>query len=329
MYRIRFLFVIALCSFSPCLFSAAPKWLKDPSAVYPSSAYLKAVGEGNSIEVAQNSAVASISLVFQTKTDVRTKAVKELSYIEEENKSEYATSQNAVQVVNISSDAEFLCTKFDEPYFDKKGKKYAVIAYVNKEEAFTVYNERITHLMNLIKKLNSIADSDGEVFRVVSNYQKALALGELVEAYIKNAIIVKPSAADSFSSDMELLESIAGKLAERKADLVFTVSSNDERCISVENHLISLLEEKGFACSETGYRYTIDMNVHFAEEHLAAGEFVRPTIRIQVKNADNKSIKSYSKAYTRYGAKTMETAYTRTMLKIQEDLTENFLSEFQ
>ena len=310
------------------LFPAAPKWITSPEKAYPVSEYVRSIGEGDSLKTAESAAVASISMVFQTKTNVRTVAKKELSYIQEENRQEYTTSQQAVQVVNISSDTDFFLLQFEEPYFDKKENRYYVLAYIKRNEAENIYNERISHVMSLVNKLYSAAGNAEEVFWAVSNYQKALALAELAEAYIKNVTIINPKSVKSYEDDYKLIEAINKKLLAVKPELTFTVECNDDRCMSVENHVISLLEQKGFIYSEKDYKYKIDMNLRFAEESYDSGEFVRPTAKIQIKNNNGNTIKSYSKSYTRYGAKTMSVAYTRSFLKIQEDLTQNFLSEF-
>ena len=325
----RFIFAIPLLFLSSFLFAASvPKWVKDTDKVYPQSQFLRAIGEGKNLKIAQDSAVAAISLVFDTKSEVRNAAIKELSCIQEENKTEYASSQKAVQVVNIKSDSDFFCTKFDEPYIDKKTKNYSVIAYINRSEAGQIYKERIGHIMSLVRKLDSAAEKDSEPLRKISDWGKALSLGQLAETYINNAVIINPSDTDIFKADLRLLEEITGKFLEKKPEMLFSVSCKNEGCESVVNHIRSLLENKGCTCTENDFLYDISIEISFSEEHLQTGEFVRPTIHIQFKNREGKTIKSYSKSYTRYGAKTMEMAYSRAKQKIQEDLTENLLSEF-
>lgn len=319
--------VLAVFICSSASVYAVPKWLSSSEKVYPSARYLRAVGEGASLKQAQNAAVSALALSFNTKIKSRTEAMKNMALIQKDN-DEFFSAQSFSQVVNVESDAEFLCSKFDEPYFDKKNQKFYAIAFIDRQEAFGIYKERITHLMNLIKKLYGQAASDSDTFRSVSACQKALSLSELAKLYIQNSSVLIPSESERYRDDYELMEKTAELLLQKRSHMSFSLVSNDSRCTPLENHLASLLEEKGFCITDKEPEYCIEIKVDFSEEHMQAGEFVRPSIRIQMKNSENISVKSYSKSYPRYGAKSMDMAYTRSILKIQEDLAENFLSDF-
>ncbi len=333
--KVFFLLLIILSScrtFSavPSEQAQVPKWVREPEKVYPKAEYLKAVGEGKSLEAAQNSALSAIALAFKTKTDVRNVAISNMTHIREENSSVYEVSQKLIQIVNISSDAEFFCTNFSEPYFDKKEKKYSVFAYINRNEAELIYKERINHIVNMVKDLFLLSQKEPELFIMLSECQNALGIAKLAEEYINNAVIINPQNSKSYADELKLFEDINKKIADNKGKVLFSVKCNNDKCLSLENHLISLLEKKGFTYTQSQEHslYVTDINISIAEEHFDAGEFVRPTLKILIKNKDGKSLKSYSKSYTRYGAKTMEAAYTRGLLRVQEDLTDNFLSEF-
>ena len=123
MLRKKYIIIALLSLFSFSLFCASPKWLTELEKVYPSNEYLRMIGEGTTLKLAESDAVASIAQNFNAKVKIINQSIKDYNSIITEDKSETSKSYSFTQVSKISSDVELLCLKYSEPYYDKKNKK--------------------------------------------------------------------------------------------------------------------------------------------------------------------------------------------------------------
>ena len=103
----RFFFLIVVLISVSLLFADVPEWLKKPEKEYPTSKFIRTVGEGANLKLAQDSAVSAISLYFDTKTEVLSTAVKEMSAILSDGKEVFNASRSIQQIMQITSNAEF------------------------------------------------------------------------------------------------------------------------------------------------------------------------------------------------------------------------------
>ena len=97
------LFIVMIFSSALC-FAEVPSWLKHPEKEFPTSEYIRSIGEGSSEKIAKNSAIADVSLYFDAKTDVLTSAVKNSSAVLSGDKAVFTTSQSYSQIANIRSE---------------------------------------------------------------------------------------------------------------------------------------------------------------------------------------------------------------------------------
>ena len=111
------------------VFCVSPKWLTELEAVYPSNDYIRMVGEGTTLKLAESNAVSAIAQNFNAKVKVINQAIKDYNSLITEDKSVTSKSYSFQQESKISSDVELLCLHFSEPYYDKKDKTYFVVGY--------------------------------------------------------------------------------------------------------------------------------------------------------------------------------------------------------
>ncbi len=310
-------------------FAETPSWLKNPEKDYPQAKYLRALGIADSQKKARESALSELSLYLNAKVDVATHVIKESKSYAESDKTIFKDSTSFKQITNISSEAELFCVDFTECHYDNKNKTYSVLAYLNKREAVEVYNQRINTLMDSITSYQKYASGEKEIFLAVGALQKASMLSELVKAYAQTVGTIFPSENSKYSSQLEIINRINENLISYKKNLSFSLSYTDERCRSIADAISSIFEENGYVYSEKGGAYTVYLDFAFEEEQYAVGPFVRPSGKIEIKNSAGEPVYSYSKAYKRAGAKTVDSAYTRAIFKIKNDLKENFLKEYR
>ena len=320
---------ISLIFISYSLFCASPKWLTELEKVYPSNDYLRMIGEGTTLKLAESDAVSSIAQNFNAKVKVINQSIKDYNSIIAEDKSETSKSYSFNQVSKISSDAELLCLKYSEPYYENKNKKYYVVAYINRTEAVEFYTQKINGIMLQIKEISELARNEKEVLYSVVNLQKAKRLSKIATYYIDTACIMNQAEIEKYKDDTELIARLTGLLSAQEGKGTFSVSCNNSKYNSVCTGINSILEESGYVVSKKNSIYRIYVEINFCEEVYEAGNFVRPDICITVTNASGKEIDSYSKVYPRYSHQSMENAYNLALVRIQQDLEENFLLDYR
>ncbi len=331
MKKIKIFMAIFLCSASCCFAASVPSWVKNPDLEFPTSTYIRALGEGNSAKAAQKDAIAGISLYFDTKTDILTLALKEASQVLTEDGTNYSSSEAYAQIAGISSEAEFFCVEFTNSYYDKKQKTHYVLAYIDKQSASKIYTSRINALMQAINGYRQYAQTEAEPFFSIGALAKAISLSRLAKAYIQNQTTIIPSDSEKYASALATIEKLQLELTNYKGKMNFSIFAvqGDDKYTSLYNTISSVLEQNGFVYSLSDAEYKVFVEIIFSEENYSAGPFVRPTLKIAITNSNGDGVYTYSKAYPKTGADTMETAYTRALYKVQKDVEENFLKEFR
>lgn len=320
-------FFMLLFASSVC-FAEVPQWVKTPEKTYPTSKYIRAIGEGTSIKSAQNAALADISLFFNTQIEVITVAIEKMK---QENKEQFSSSQSYEQTANISSTAEFFGVKFTDAYYDKKHDKYSVLGYIDKDEAAQVYKSHISSLMQTVNSYRESAKKEKEPFLQVSSLAKAKKASDLAQQYINIETIIFPADTQKFQKELIIISLIPSELDELKKQMTFSITMNqgEKKFSPIFSCVAGILESKGCSYSEVESKYKIIIDLSCIEENYEAGPFVRASTEVLIENADGNGVYSYSKAFPRTGSTTMEKAYTRAVTKIKQDFEENLLTEFE
>ena len=315
---------------SPAFAALAPSWVADKNKDYPSSKYISAVGEGGTEKKAQAAAVAQVSQLFDTKTDVVTTAAKRFQSVQVAGSMKTVGSQSLEQITAISSQAEFFGLRYAPAWYNEKRDTYVVLAYIDKQEAAATYKGYIRTLLDAVYAYREAAQKDAEPFNSVLYMQKAESLSVLASQYIRTLGIIEPAAADGYKADTEVLNRLGLENDAYKKQSLFSVRTGGksaEKFGSLSSAVTAVLEKRGFTCKESGARYTVVADISAEELTYEVGPFVKPSLKITVQNAAGTSLYSYAQAYSRAGGNTTETAYNAAATKIKKDLEANFLPE--
>ena len=117
----------------------APDWYLHQNVVYPSDRYITAVGEGSNRNQAENAALATMSLYFQTNTDVCNDLIKRYNEREGNNQYTFSKSTQITERAKITSQAEFFGVQFAQGFV--VDGKFTTLAYIERDEAFAVYKQ--------------------------------------------------------------------------------------------------------------------------------------------------------------------------------------------
>ena len=306
-----------------------PAWLKNTETEFPDSLYIKSVGEGSSVKKAQNAALSTIALFFDTKITYVKVAVEHVQEIATENKNFFSSSESYQHMTEISSEANFFCVKFTEAYYDKKSDAFSILAYIDKKEAAEIYTARIVALMEAVNVYRAFANTETEPLRAVMALHKAELLASLAKTYIRAETTIIPSDSTKFMSYLKTIELLPTERDARTKELTFsiTIQPSEKRYAPLFSTIAKSFESYGGSYLLKDVSYTVIADIFCTEEHYEAGEFVRPSVDVLVVNKAGAGVYTYSKTFQRIGSNTLEQAYTRAVSAIQQDLEEHFLSE--
>jgi len=307
--------------------NTAPAWYLDKELQYPSRSYISAVGEGKTKADAEANAVASVSLFFNTRAEVRNEVLREFNEAVTNNTTAFSgktyTRENAV----IRSETEFLGIHFATPWQDAKTQQWAVLAYIDRKEAAGIYESRISANMVSINALAQDAEQEKEVFYICALLSKAMAIGNITEELVKIAVMVDSSARTQYASIPIQIGNIRTKYRSFRDSISFGIqASGADNSNRIELTLRELFEQQGFVISSKNPMYQVSVKLNMNEEKGTEYFFVRPGLTVSVERS-GKTLFSYSKNYPRVSHTTNDGAYNRAIIAVEKDLRENFIKQ--
>jgi hypothetical protein len=156
---LRFSAVPVMLYLSGCMTRGgdAPAWVDNPKAVYPESAYLAAVGEGDTRRAAENAAAANLSRIFEAHVEADERLIDQ---VRETGKRIDRTTDFSADI-NILSAQTLYNLQHAEAWTDEKGRVHAV-AYLNRRETAALYRDRIDRETSHVNFLLAQAQQAGE-----------------------------------------------------------------------------------------------------------------------------------------------------------------------
>lgn len=309
-----------------------PVWLISPEKEFPSKDFIRAKGEARTEKKAKTEALAEIALNFKANARIINKSIQDLEIFSDDDRSNYSKFQSVHQEMEISSDVDLFCVQFTDSFYNKKLKTYSVLAYIDRNEASKLLQAKIEPLKEEVKKIFLFAKNETENLYIIFDYQRAKGYAELVQKYIEDVIVIKPSLINVYENDLSLVSEINSFSLAQKNKISFYAFCEEKRYSAVVSGLASSLEKSGFIYNKNKKNadYLIDIKISFREEEYDIGKFVRPDVIATVSNKKGEAVASYSKAYPRYGGyDNYESAYNLALVRITQDFDENFLIAYR
>lgn len=321
----------ALLPFAPVFALAQgvpPAWYMDKEMVYPSGRYITGIGEGASRADAEGSAVAAVSMFFNTKTEVRNEMLREFNEAVSGKDTSFSKKTYITEGAVIRSEEELLGIRFAAPWHNERRGQWAALAYIDRQEAASMYESRIAVNMTAIEGLAADAKRESELLYACALLNRAVRLGSLTEELIRGATLANASAAAASSPRLVLIASVRSEYRAIRGKLSFEVRvAGGDVNGRIARKLASLLEENGYTVTDSGGLYTLTARISNEEETLPAGVFVMTGITVRI-GKDSAPLFSYSKSYDRYGHRTLSGAMSRAVAAIEQDLETNFMERF-
>ena len=304
---------------SALLFAAPPKWLLHTESVFPSEAYIRAVGGGASADEAKRSALAELSAYFSQTVKTETVAVSSLY-----NNSEKVEKKQAVnQKVKITSQTELFSVHYTETFHDKKAKSYSVCAYIPRNEAWSILEPKLNiHYSSLSKNMAQLNNQDG--LKAVLRANKILSNASDFEDLYYTALFIFPSRCEKYSNLMERLQSLKEQLPALSRAVKIKINVKGDVDGRIYSKISSLVSDSNFTVCKFGENHIVNVNVDIAEQIIGAVYAVYPKVSVEI--SDRKEIIStFSKSLEKVAAFNSATVQKMALSKIENVLEEEFI----
>jgi hypothetical protein len=332
-----FLFFILLKVAVPYVVSAqsAPSWFTDKSKDYPDSRFITALGKGSSLENAKTMAIGEISLFFGASVNVRQEHISQFNYAMQSNGNNTSSSASKFTTMGsnttITSQEDFMGVRFTTPYYNQQSGTWNVLGYINKEEAASLYTNRIAANRRFVEISVTQGEGEPELFRGLAHYQKAVAIIPVIEDDLNAVAKINPKWYGENSGLLSFIRKTESDYKNFCSRLAFGVRIEGDRQNRLQRKLSALFEKRGFvvAPNRAVYFITGGVSTFDAGEFSAVPYNVRADVALELRNARGDILFSYSQKYSRTGhLASMDAALDAAFLKIEKDLESNFIREF-
>ena len=321
------LFLIVSVAFAQNRAQKIPEWYEHQAVVYPPDFYITAVGEGKTREEAETAALSTISLYFQTTTDVCNDLLKR--YNETERGDSYSVFKDTqiTEKARVTSQSEFFGVQFAQGFV--VDKKFTTLAFIERESAFEVYDQRIKMNVATLRSLLPIAENYNNPIFGFEVASQGIPVVELTEQFVKMARLTKKVDGGYFAEAESLFERMKNAYQISKANLIFKISVENDFEDMILRTLSDLLEGGGYSVSQTNGVCALPVKVTVDKNQSSGGTFLYCGLVVNLETGTGEKIFSYSRNFSKKGAPTEQMAYRRAYQAIQKELQDSFMAEFE
>ena len=256
-----FVIISALSAKAP----VEPDWVQNYRTVYPDSEYLAQRGSGKKGEQAKTDALAQLASYMQTSVNANFSTRYEAT--EEDEKVSEKTS--IVNEINVSSNIALFGVEFTEPYYSKSEKKWYCLAYINRENAWNLYEAEVSKEKNIFLSFYNKAMQENEPVKRIKLLSDTLEAGDDFSNKLLLAnILSKKLTRNAFGDEEELLSSIPSQIKQiQLANPVF-IKVNEDNAGVIEAAVRKAFSNLGFITTtdakNAGYTAKADINYNKA-----------------------------------------------------------------
>ena len=315
--------LILLLVHSALCFSAVPKWLVNLEKEFPTEKYIRATGEGNSEISAKQAALAELSTYFSASVEYETYAHNYKS----QNNSEYSSNSSITQDIMVTGSSDLFAIHYTQCYYDKKGKKYSVCAYINKEETFNILSKKLSSYEQDFYQKAKLTKTANDDFRKIKILNDAVSNeAEIKKIYEYSQLIdyKKSQKFDDFLLQLNEAKNTLFKLKQSNPVSVFTDGDYSEQIKSI---ISKVLTENGFVISKNAdYKIRVNSSFYISERITEQDEIFscKPSIYVVIESKTT-TISSCVLSTEEISSYDSQTLMRMTFSRIEELLNEKLI----
>jgi hypothetical protein len=311
-----------------CVTASVPDWAASPSAirtVYPDSEFIAQRGRGATREAAEVAAAAEIARFFISQISVNRGYREVVTQQNGEAEERSETSAGAF----VQSQIDLFGIRYaEDAFYYRAEKQWQTVAYIDRNEAWTVYEPRFKRQADAFEALYAAAENESDQFRRVLRFGAADAYvrgGDFVEADAFGQILHPQKMNASFGEIRAEIAAIPQKTddAKRKAGVFIDCPGDFESLVT--NAFSRALSEEGFpiAKNRSGAVVVCAVTIDEGMQQRDLGIFYYPSLRAVFSGASG-VLFTFNAAADRASAVTPDVAKRRAYTALAGKVVESF-----
>ena len=317
----------AACASAPV--QAPPAWLQNIYNVYPQSEYITGRGQGTTRSEAETKARTEIAYFFNTQVNAEMSARQVFTTGRDGiTNQERQTIENSV----IRTEVQQRVVRFaEDPWRDPKTAVWDTVAYIRRDEGWTVYEPDFRRQSEAFLSIIHAADTEQVPFNAFLRYGNAAAYANSPEYRGSQvfASILHPTRARTLFAEADAAEAALPQkqFAARERSRMHVESPVDYNNM-IYQAMVRALGNAGFAVERNrnnALTYCV-VQVEEGEQIMSAGVFYNPVLT-GIISGKNGSLFSFKIEGARQGAINKDLAKRRAYTALSDALETAFTAE--
>lgn len=327
--NINFFMCVLLMFMSVNTFAATrkkivPNWVTNHNEVFSPSEYIAFRGNGKTSETAQNNAISEMSYYFQTGVN----SIRQVNYTSmqttENGRISIKEQQGVSNLTSITTNMNLAGVELTEVYYDKKGKTYYCVAYMNRNTAWTQYKPKIDHARNNFYGYYKKGTEDTDVFSRIRYLGYAISsVEEFMDVISFGQMISEAKVLQEYGSDMVVMAETRSKQSAEIINTKIFMQVNDEPGNDVATAISKVFSDVGFSITQDKSRatYVADAQISYNKAQDNNVIVMRPGIVITI-TGQSGTVYSFSANASRVVQYTENLAKVKSAASISTVVTE-------
>lgn len=300
-------------------FSASfPKWVLDVDSEYPKEIYLARLGSGATIENAQANALGQLASYFNSQIVVDTKATNQMT-----NKNDVVSkNQTLDQEISVVSEINLVAVEYSKSFYDKKKKKYYIVAYMNREQAWKNLEDKLNTSYEKFEGFQDMADSSKNVIMKYKYSKKANLAGEEFLTEIYKGFLINPDKRKEYKSKISEINLKIDENSQITVPVLIQANGDFENIIS--NSIANEIRNAGFSVIKENNKSSsclLNINIVSNEKIEDDVHFIYPEIHISLEDFDgSKKYYSFERKWGKTAGFSLNQAQKKAFFKISEEI---------
>ncbi len=321
----KIILIFAILIHSCFIFAAkVPNWILDIDSEYPKDIYLARVGTGATLENARADALGLLAGYFNAQILVDTKATN----IMNNKDNNVSKEQNINQEINVVSETSLVGVEYSNSFFNKKEKKYYIVAYLNREEAWKNLEDKLNVLFEKYETFQDMAEKSADLITKFKYSKKASNTGKEFLNEVYKGFIINPAKRKFYKPK---ITEINLKIEENSQIIVPVKLKINGDCENIiKNLIVNEFKMAGFFIDSDSTKknsYLLCVDIKSNEKLENEIYFVYPELSIELLNsAGTRKFYSFEKKWSKTAGFSLNQTQKRAFSKIVDELN-NVISE--
>jgi hypothetical protein len=307
-----------------------PAWAESPNGVeaeYPNAQYIARRGRGADLIAAQNDGVVQISRYFTSEISSSQSARQTVTQT-----NDFTVEQTETNVETfVTAQTNLFAGRYaEDAWFNGAGKQWETVAYIDRGEAWTIYEPQLRRKTAPFMAVFEAAEQDTDPLRQYYRYTAARKadLADIAAA-LDFAQILHPQKAAGFNAVRTALAEVSFKADTAKAHTSISIFCDSDMDNLLYTALTGAFSANGFKVERNKEAASNQCEARISDnkQELEAGTFYSPSIDIALSGKAG-LLFTYTASVGRQGASNPDIAKRRAYTALGAEIKRTFYEEF-